>query len=74
MTFLWSKKQTLTVDFEGGEITSDAGLLLIRRAGKSLGLIERLAGCIVDRRDTRYADHDMETLPTAEGISDSGWI
>jgi hypothetical protein len=62
LTFPWSKKQTLTVDFEGGEITSDSGLLLIRQADKSLGLIERLAGRIVDRRDTRYAEHDMETL------------
>ncbi len=35
LTFPWSKKQTLTVDFEGGEITSDAGLLLIRQADKS---------------------------------------
>jgi hypothetical protein len=62
LTFPWSKKQRLTVDFEGGEITSDAGLLLISQADKSLGLIERLAGCIVDRRDARYSDHDMETL------------
>jgi hypothetical protein len=62
LTFPWSKKQTLTVDFEGGEITSDAGLLLIRQADKSIGLTERLTGCIVDRRDTRYSEHDMETL------------
>lgn len=62
LTFPWSKKQTLTVDFEGGEITSDAGLLLIRQADKALGLIERLAGSIVDRRDARYADHDLGTL------------
>jgi Transposase DDE domain group 1 len=62
LTFPWSKKQRLTVDFEGGEITSDAGLLLISQADKSLRLIERLAGCIKDRRDARYAEHDMETL------------
>jgi hypothetical protein len=42
--------------------SSDAGLLLIRQADNALGLIEKLADCIVDRRDARYADHDLKTL------------
>jgi hypothetical protein len=50
------------VDFEGGEITSDSGLLLVRQADNALQLIAGLSGCIEDRRDTRYIDHDLETL------------
>jgi len=62
LTFSFIKKQKVTVDFEGGEITSDSGLLLVRQADNSLGLISGLSGCIVDRRDDRYTDHDLETL------------
>jgi hypothetical protein len=59
LIFSFFQKRQLTVDFEGGEITSDAGLLLIRQADNSLHLVERIAGCIEDRRDSRYANHGM---------------
>jgi hypothetical protein len=62
LIFSFFLKRQLTVDFEGGEITSDAGLLLIRQADNSLGLTEGLAGCVEDRRDSRYADHSMVEL------------
>ena len=60
--FSFFRKRQLTVDFEGGEITSDAGLLLIRQADDSLRLMEVLAGSIEDHRDKRYADHSMVEL------------
>jgi len=62
LTFSFFGKRQLTVDFEGGEITSDAGMLLIRQADNSLQLTLGIAGCIEDRRDVRYADHDIQTL------------
>lgn len=62
LTFSYFRKRQLTVDFEGGEITSDAGLLLIRQADNALGLSAGMVACIVDRRDHRYADHDLRTL------------
>lgn len=62
LTFAYFRKRNLTVNFEGGKITSDAGLLLIRQADNALGLIEGLAGCIEDRRDNRYIGHGMPTL------------
>jgi hypothetical protein len=62
LTFPHLKKRKLSVDFEGGEITSDAGLLLIRQADDRMGLVKGLANCIRDIRDCRYVDHDMETL------------
>jgi hypothetical protein len=62
LTFSFIKKQKVTVDFEGGEITSDAGLLLVRQADNALQLMTGIAGCITDRRDNRYTDHDLKTL------------
>jgi len=62
LTFSFIKRQKVTVDFAGGEITSDSGLLLVRQADNALQLIAGLSGCIEDRRDTRYTDHDLETL------------
>jgi hypothetical protein len=50
----------LAVDFEGGEITSDAGPLLIRQADNSA--FRRIARCVEDHRDSRYADHSMVEL------------
>jgi len=60
--FSFLRKRKLTVDFGGGEITSDSGLLLVRQADQSLGLLEGLANCITDRRDARYTDHNLLTL------------
>ncbi len=62
LTFSFIKKKKVTVNFEGGEITSDAGLLLVRQADNVLSLISGLTGCIKDRRDNRYIEHDLETL------------
>ena len=62
LTFSFFQKRQLTVDFEGGEITSDAGLLLIRQADNSLQLAQGIAACIEEHRDMRYADHDMMSL------------
>ena len=62
LRFSYFQKRNLTVDFGGGEITSDAGMLLIRQADDRLGLVKGFANCITDQRDLRYVDHDMETL------------
>lgn len=62
LTFSYFKKRVLTVDFAGGQITSDAGLLLLRQADDALGLCKSLAECIVERRDERYTAHDLRTM------------
>ena len=49
-------------DFEGGVVTSDAGLLLLRETERKIGIIHRLAGCIPDNRDQRYIDHRILEL------------
>ena len=39
-------KHTLAVDFQGGQLTSDAGLLLLGRAEAKVGLIKAMAQAI----------------------------
>src|SRR5947209_12908278 len=52
----------LRVDFDGGTITSDAGVTLIRELDHKLGLTADVAARITDDRDQRYVKHDMLTL------------
>jgi hypothetical protein len=48
--------------FDGGNITSDAGVLLLREVEKRTGLIAGLAGCFSDYRDARWVEHSVEEL------------
>src|SRR6516165_3962002 len=47
----------LTLDFLGGEITSEAGLILLREFDQRLGLTGELRGLLVDERDARNVEH-----------------
>jgi hypothetical protein len=52
-------RKKLTVDFEGGNESSDAGLLLLREAERKLGVCRRLADAMPDRRDPDRVRHAM---------------
>ena len=54
----------MTVKFDGGEITSDAGLLLLYSVDRSHGLSRSFARCVSDSRDSRYVQHSLEKLTT----------
>jgi Transposase DDE domain group 1 len=49
-------------NFSGGQITSDAGGLLLREVEKRTSLLERLAGCFADLRDRRFIEHPVADL------------
>jgi hypothetical protein len=53
------RRKKLTVDFEGGNQSSDAGLLLLREAERKLGVCRRLAAAMPDRRDPDRILHEM---------------
>jgi hypothetical protein len=55
-------RKKLTVDFEGGNQSSNGGLLLLREAERGLGICERLAGSIRDLRDTSRIQHSLVEL------------
>src|ERR1700736_1289284 len=53
------RRKKLTVDFDGGNQSSDAGLLLLREAERELGVCRRLAEAMPDRRDPDRVRHAM---------------
>ena len=48
--------------FDGGEITSDAGVLLLRERARQIELFERIAACFADHRDPDRVIHHLPTL------------
>ena len=52
----------LVVDFAGGEITSDAGLVLLREFDEVLGLTADVIAGLEDQRDRRYITHETAVL------------
>jgi hypothetical protein len=53
--------------FDGGEVTSDAGALLLGATDRAVGLIARFAGCFEDGRDQTLVEHRVETM-TAQRV------
>jgi hypothetical protein len=50
-------KKPVVVRNDGGALTSDAGVLLLRELDARLGLTKRLARCLPDRRDQKKVRH-----------------
>jgi hypothetical protein len=50
------------VAFDGGQLTSDAGVLLLAEIDRRLGIAERLAGCIEDPRDPAAVRHTIAEM------------
>ena len=48
--------------FDGGRMTSDAGVLLLGRTARALGLIDRFAQCFDDQRNPARIEHEITTL------------
>ena len=48
--------------FDGGDITTDAGGLLLRETEKRTGILKQFAGCFQDHRDPRFVEHGIEQL------------
>ena len=55
-------RKKVTADFEGGSISSDGGLVLLRAAERRLGLAEALAGCIREWRDPERVVHTLPAM------------
>src|SRR4029453_19029447 len=53
---------TLRADFEGGALSSDFGVLLLRGIDRQLGLTARLAAALHDTRPPSCIDHPLRDL------------
>ncbi len=57
------RSKKLTIDFDGANQSSDAGLLVLRGAEKRTGVVARLASALPDRRDpTRIRHRQVEII------------
>lgn len=56
------QRKKLTVCFDGGQLSSDGGLLLLREAERKIAIADRLAAAISDTRDSARIDHTMSEL------------
>src|ERR1700681_4583160 len=55
-------RKKVSAAFDGGMLSSDAGVLLLRGVEKQLGLARRLSGCLKDKRDSDLIMHTVEEM------------
>src|ERR1700747_1542626 len=55
-------RKKLSVGFDGGQLSSDAGVLVLRGVEKKLGLAACLAACMRDRRNPERVAHPLEEM------------
>mgnify|MGYP003402573839 FL=1 len=56
------ERRQIVGSFDGGEITSDAGALLLGETDKAIGLVSRLAGCFQDARCPALTVHQLPAM------------
>lgn len=57
-----NQKDCLKIDFAGGQITSDGGLILLKRLDDDMGLTESINRLITDPRDSKKITHTQKQL------------
>jgi hypothetical protein len=64
---LWNLgSQQLHVDFQGGQLVADAGLLAVRALERPLRVLADLAPLLPDPRSPKFVHHSVEALLTQE--------
>jgi hypothetical protein len=56
------KQRRVVAAFDGGNVTSDAGALLLREAARGSGIIDRFADCFTDHRDADLIEFTVREL------------
>ena len=64
MLFKEISHKKVHVDFNGGQISSDAGVILLREIADRIGLFKRFSSVLPDRRHPGYVQHDISRLLT----------
>jgi len=55
-------RKKVSAAFDGGMLSSDAGVMLLREVEKKLGIAERLSSCLKDRRDPDLITHTVADM------------
>jgi hypothetical protein len=53
-------RREIVADFDGGDITSDGGALLLRKTEQLTAIIRQFAACFTDHRDPDLIEHTVE--------------
>lgn len=61
-SFSFRHDRRICLDFQGGEITSDAGLVALREFDHRIGFTESLVACLDDDRHPSYVKHELAEL------------
>ena len=62
ISFSSCKSRKVQADFSGGEITSDGGVLLLRKADRKINLTQRIARQMKDPRHRKKCKHTLRDL------------
>jgi hypothetical protein len=62
LLFQTNTKREIVAHFDGGNICSDAGGLLLQQTERSTGIIKRFAACFTDHRNGDLIEHSVEEL------------
>ena len=62
LSFARVSGKKVEADFDGGCLTQDGGMLLLRRAEAAVGVVKRMVAALRDRRHPSYIDHTCEDL------------
>ena len=62
MKFGYCKGRKIEIDFSGGDITSGAGILLLKRADQNIKLTPRIAKILNDPRIKKYCKHSVISM------------
>ena len=60
--FTGVRRRNIVADFNGGRLTTDAGVLLLREVDGRIGLIDSINDCLPDPRDPRYIIHEQREM------------
>lgn len=56
------KRRRVEVNFDGGDVSSDGGVLLLRKLERRLGLLDRVAQVLADPRDPERIKHTLGAM------------
>jgi len=74
ITFTSSKRRQVEAAFDGGAVSSHAGLLMVREVDRELGLIRSITRRIADERQKGKVRHRAETMLRQRGLAlRAGW-
>jgi hypothetical protein len=62
-------RKKVSAAFDGGRITSDGGVALLALADRRIGIIDRIAGLICDRRDPSLVTHSVASILRARVLA-----